>query len=28
MAAGTRKSDLNDALWQGLEKAGIEPIET
>ncbi|MGB5552031.1 MAG: mechanosensitive ion channel domain-containing protein [Thermoanaerobaculia bacterium] len=26
--AGHRKSDLNEALWQGLEKAGIELIAT
>jgi len=26
--AGHRKSDLNEALWQGLDKAGIELIAT
>ena len=26
--AGRRKSDLNEALWQGLDKAGIELIAT
>ena len=26
--AGYRKSDLNEALWQGLDKAGIELIAT
>ena len=27
-AAGLRKSDLNEALWRGLEKAGIELVAT